>query len=175
MVWDWNSALGVEDNRAGSPAAKVAERAKKHSKAGKPCQVNISEIRRATGPVWSMASVYNEEWPGNLSIELLDAEEYKCVFCRGTGKVTGSGKCPVCSGAGKVQISPPAVRCAFCSGRGQVPINSNLTCSVCKGKGIVPISGPVELCPDCRGRGKKPCTSLYCHRCRGVGVIASVG
>ena len=175
MVWNWKSALGVEDSPAGSPAAKVAGRAKKHSKAGNPCQANTSGLRRTIGPVWSRASVHGAGLPGSLSIELLDSKEYKCAFCRGTGKLAGSGKCPVCSGQGNVQIPPPAVRCAFCSGRGQVPINSNLTCSVCKGKGIVPVSDSVELCPDCRGRGRKPCKSLYCHRCGGVGVIASTG
>ena len=172
MAWNWKSALGIEETTA-SPAAKVAERARKHSQAGNPCQANTSEVRRATGPVWSRADVRSAEWPGSLSVELLDSEEYKCAFCRGTGRLAGSGKCPVCSGTGNVQISPPAVRCAFCSGRGQVPLNSNLTCWVCKGKGLVPVSGPVQVCPDCRGRGRKPCKSLYCHRCRGVGVIAS--
>jgi DnaJ-class molecular chaperone len=127
---------------------------------------------RPSSIVWRTTGLGNARWAGSLHTQVLEDREYGCPFCRGRGEVASGSICPVCSGGGKVQVEPPAVKCAFCNGQGQVPPRSNLTCWVCKGRGLVSVTPPVQTCPDCQGRGRKPCESLYCPRCRGVGVVA---
>ena len=102
----------------------------------------------------------------------MQESDHQCVFCHGRGLLAAASICPVCNSTGKVHVEAPAVRCAFCGGKGQMPPRSNLTCWVCKGKGLVAVDPPVKTCPDCRGKGKKPCESLYCPRCKGTGVVA---
>ena len=112
--------------------------------------------------------------PGG-GIDLISDGERECPFCHGRGEIAAASICPVCNGRKNIYVKAPAVTCAFCGGQGQMPPRSNLTCWVCKGRGIVSVTPPVETCPDCQGRGKRPCESLYCPRCRGVGVVALVG
>lgn len=108
---------------------------------------------------------------------ILEGEEFPCAFCKGTGGaglVRGAGgQCPVCRGKGTVKVTPPAVTCAYCKGRGEVPPRSNITCIVCRGKGVVSVREPIEVCPACRGRGAASGGNLPCTTCRGKGVITA--
>ena len=47
-----------------------------------------------------------------------------------------------------------------------------MTCPVCGGQGKVSVKEPVQICPSCRGRGRKPGATLYCARCKGLGVVS---
>jgi len=111
--------------------------------------------------------------------EILKGEEFPCAFCKGTGgagMVRGtSGQCPVCRGQGVVKITPPGVVCAYCRGRGDFPVRSNITCIVCGGKGVVSVAEPIEVCPSCRGTGAARESKLPCLRCRGKGVVTTQG
>lgn len=167
MSWDWRKALQVVEPSAAATAAAGAASAGKRQQEGPDANMRPSSI------VWRTTGLGSFSGSGSLRGQLLEDREYDCPFCHGRGKVAGAGICPICNGGKKVQVEPPAVKCAFCGGQGQVPARSNLSCWVCKGKGIVSITPPVQTCPDCQGRGKKPCESLYCSRCRGVGVVAS--
>lgn len=81
------------------------------------------------------------------------------------------GRCPVCGGKGTAKVTPPAVICAYCKGRGEVPVRSGLTCPVCRGKGVVSVKEPIETCPACKGRGAAGGGNLPCTRCQGKGVV----
>ncbi|MBU4313049.1 MAG: hypothetical protein KJ706_10105, partial [Candidatus Omnitrophica bacterium] len=98
-------------------------------------------------------------------------ETYPCGFCQGSGEKPKGSRCPVCRGAGSVSIEPPAVRCAYCKGRGEEKPRSNVTCTACKGKGVIHVDEPVETCFHCRGTGKEPTNKLVCITCRGKGVV----
>jgi len=95
---------------------------------------------------------------------------YKCAFCRGEGERPAGTACPVCRRAGVAFLEPPVVTCGYCRGRGEVPRGSGMTCPVCSGRGRVSVKEPVQTCPSCRGRGRKPGATLYCARCKGLGV-----
>jgi hypothetical protein len=180
MSWDWKKAIGVGGDSgvpatmhgggvplpgaalAGSPGAR-------RSPAGKKEQARPPGTERMPSIVWRPAGL-GYGLPGS-GVELVDDCDHECPFCRGRGEVASGSICPVCIGRKMVHVEPPSVRCAFCGGQGQMPPRSNLTCWVCKGKGLVAVTPPVQTCPDCQGRGKRPCESLYCPRCRGVGVV----
>lgn len=100
---------------------------------------------------------------------------YNCGFCNGTGQRPLGSVCPVCKGKGQISINPPAVRCAFCKGRGEAQPRSLITCRVCKGKGVVSIVEPIKLCPECGGRGhiSSGSESPPCKRCKGKGVVTA--
>lgn len=115
-------------------------------------------------------SYSTEKWRGR-SGEILREETYHCAFCGGKGERPRGAKCSVCMGSGLAKVTPPAVVCAYCKGRGEERPRSNVTCTVCRGKGVVSISEPIEVCPSCRGTGAAPQSSLPCLSCRGKGVI----
>lgn len=111
---------------------------------------------------------------------ILEGETFPCTFCEGTGAagvVRGtSGRCPVCRGQRTVRVTPPAVACAYCRGRGEVSPRSNITCTVCRGKGVVSVREPIQACPACKGRGATGGGHLPCTTCYGKGVVtAGVG
>ncbi len=107
---------------------------------------------------------------------ILEGEEFPCAFCMGTGEVAKThSRCPVCSGQGVVRVTPPAAVCAYCRGRGEVPVRSGLTCTVCGGRGVVGVQQPIEACPSCRGTGAARESNLPCLRCRGKGVVTTRG
>ena len=87
---------------------------------------------------------------------ILEGEEFPCGFCKRTGVTAKTHwRCPVCRGKGTVKVTPVAVTCAYCKGRGEVPVRSGLTCPACKGRGAV-------------GGGNLPCTA-----CQGKGVVTA--
>jgi hypothetical protein len=99
---------------------------------------------------------------------------FRCALCRGKGVLrSGKTRCPVCSGRGLVRVTPPAMICSYCSGRGEVPASSGITCTVCGGKGVVSVHEPIEACPSCRGTGAAPNSKLPCLMCRGKGVVTT--
>lgn len=151
MTWDWQGALN--NGSSSRPASAAAQGAR-----GATCMAAAGRAE----PAATQADA------GELS-----EGEYRCVFCRGKGRMAGGGVCPVCSGTGKVLVASPSVRCAVCGGSGQSPPRSNLTCWVCKGRGRVAVTRGAQNCPDCGGRGKQPCQNLPCIRCRGVGSVES--
>ena len=108
---------------------------------------------------------------------ILEGEEFACAFCKGTGAagmVRGTGsRCPVCRGQKTVKVTPPAVTCAYCSGRGEVSPRSNITCIVCRGKGVVSVREPIETCRACGGRGAAGGDKLPCITCHGKGVVTA--
>lgn len=164
MTWDWKKAMNVvDDSQAATLTGGEAAR---------------REGRQGAGPaVRSAAIAWQQADSGGLSqaggaVKLVQESDHKCAFCHGRGRLGEASVCPVCSGTGMVHVEAPAARCAFCGGKGQVPPRSNLTCWVCKGKGLVAVTLPVKACPDCHGKGKKRCESLYCPRCKGIGVVA---
>ena len=174
MTWNWQKTLGGFDHSAATAATDTGSAGKALSKpkgrrAGPGTNVRPSSI------IWRTAGLGNHRWADGLCTQVLDAPEYECPFCHGRGELASGNICPVCNGDGKVHVQPPAVKCAFCNGQGQVPPRSNLTCWVCKGRGLVSVVPPIQTCPDCQGRGRKPCASLYCNRCRGVGVVLAHG
>ena len=79
-------------------------------------------------------------------------------------------KCPVCRGSCFVTVSPPAIPCAYCRGKGMERRTGRL-CTVCRGKGIVSVHLPIALCGDCRGSGAEQGTGMTCLKCSGKGVV----
>ncbi len=105
---------------------------------------------------------------------VLEGGEFRCALCRGKGVLrSGKAQCPVCGGRGLVGVTPPAMICSYCSGRGEFPVRSNITCTVCGGKGVVSVHEPIEACPSCRGTGAARGSKLPCLRCRGKGVVTT--
>jgi len=106
---------------------------------------------------------------------ILEGEEFPCAFCKGTGVTAKThARRPVCGGKGTVKVTPPAVICAYCKGRGEVPVRSGITCTVCRGKGVVSVKEPIEVCPACRGTGAAGGGNLPCMTCQGKGVVTAV-
>lgn len=169
MSWDWKKAMSVADDTPGASLAGAV--GAKRSPAAKTSGSAAGGPDRSASISWRPAGLGMLTAEGN-SVELQHECEPACPFCRGRGELAGGSVCPVCNGDKKVHVTPPSVRCAFCGGQGQKPPRSNMSCWVCKGKGVIPVSGPVQTCPECGGKGKKACESLYCPRCRGVGVVA---
>jgi hypothetical protein len=122
-----------------------------------------------------------EWWPRKSGVLIrgvtgttLEDEEFRCALCRGKGVLpSAKAKCPACGGRGLVRVASPALLCAYCHGRGEVPARSGITCTVCGGKGVVAVPQPVEVCPQCRGTGAAPNSKLPCLVCRGKGVVAT--
>lgn len=162
MSWDWKNLLNVSEPPAGPGGVKRPARPR-------PSLADGAGRIRTASIAWSVVGPSRAGTGGGVA--LIEDAQSPCPFCRGRGEIAGGSVCPVCNGSGEVRVEPPAVRCAFCGGKGQMPPRSNLSCWVCNGKGLVPVAGPVQTCPECQGRGKKPCESLYCRRCRGVGVV----
>lgn len=107
---------------------------------------------------------------------ILEGEEFACAFCKGPGVVAKTrSRCPVCGGQRSIKVTPPAMVCTYCRGRGEVPIRSGITCTVCRGKGVVSVREPIAPCPACRGRGVAGGAHLPCTTCRGTGVITVRG
>ncbi|MFH1952474.1 MAG: hypothetical protein ABIL06_12750 [Pseudomonadota bacterium] len=104
--------------------------------------------------------------------KLLAETSYPCGFCKGSGGKPKGTVCSVCRGSGEVKIDPPALRCAYCKGRGEERPRSNVTCTVCRGKGFVSVKEPMEGCTRCRGRGAEPNNKLPCLECGGKGVVS---
>ena len=167
MSWDWKKAIGISGPSAtaleGSPGARRSPAGK-----GKE-QARSTGTERMPSIAWRAGGL-RFGLPGG-DVDLVDECDHECPFCRGRGEVANGSICPICNGRKTVHVEPPSVRCAFCGGQGQMPPRSNLSCWVCKGKGLVSVTPPVQICPDCQGRGKRPCESLYCPRCKGVGVV----
>jgi len=101
---------------------------------------------------------------------LINEKTHSCGFCGGTGKKGKGAKCPVCRGSGQVTVSPPAVPCAYCRGKGLERRTGRL-CTVCCGKGIVSVHLPIAPCSSCQGSGAEQGTGLTCLKCRGKGVV----
>ncbi|MCF8131286.1 MAG: hypothetical protein K9N10_22465 [Deltaproteobacteria bacterium] len=116
---------------------------------------------------WSTLDYGNSSRPQTC---LITEKTNACGFCRGTGKKAKGVKCPVCRGTGSVSILPPAVSCAYCSGRG-IEKRSGRVCPVCRGKGVVSVHAPVGVCGQCRGSGAEQGTRLTCLKCAGKGVV----
>ena len=109
---------------------------------------------------------------GVVTGTILEGEEYPCAFCKGTGVVAKTNsQCPVCRGQKTIKVTPPAVTCAYCRGRGEVSPRSNVTCIVCRGRGVVSVRTTIEACPGCRGRGAAGGGHLPCTTCQGKGVV----
>lgn len=105
---------------------------------------------------------------------MLRGEEFRCALCRGKGVLpSGKARCPACGGRGFVKLTPLAITCAYCKGRGEVPARSGISCTVCGGKGVVSVQPPVKTCPECRGTGAAPGSMLPCLVCRGKGVVVA--
>ena len=116
---------------------------------------------------WSMSS-------RGMIGAMLEGGEFRCALCRGRGVLpSAKARCPACGGCGFVKVTLPAMICAYCDGRGEVPARSGITCTVCRGKGVVTIRPPVEVCPQCRGTGAAPNNRLPCLVCAGKGVVAT--
>jgi len=99
-----------------------------------------------------------------------------CAFCRGEGKdqfgvLSQISICQVCGGTGKVEVTEPAIVCAFCNGTGIYPHNGRITCTVCNGKGMVTIEQNVTKCLRCGGRAREFESGLPCIKCGGKGVV----
>jgi len=107
----------------------------------------------------------------NFLGKILNDDIYECGFCSGTGEKPKGSRCSVCGGKGTVSVSPPAVICAYCKGRGEEKPRTNVTCTVCRGKGVVSVQEPIEICHHCRGRGAEPTNKLPCIVCKGKGVV----
>ncbi len=106
--------------------------------------------------------------------QILKGEEFRCAFCKGTGILQKTkSQCPVCRGQGVVKVTPPAVVCAYCKGRGDFPARSNITCTVCGGKGGVSVPEAIDVCLQCRGTGAASDSKLPCLVCRGKGVVST--
>jgi len=192
MTWDWKKLLQGQDppleepssqvSQAGErPLAGTAAEAGQHAtdpQAGKSAPQGRDDAsagtEHAAGLLWQTTGTTDGAGQaaskGRLP-ELLYGELQDCAYCKGTGLMRSTDKCPVCRGAGQVKVKPPVVVCRYCHGRGHFPFGSQTTCPVCKGKGFNPVKAPIEICPDCRGRGKQPGHALYCGLCRGAGVV----
>lgn len=107
---------------------------------------------------------------GRAQTSLLTEKIQTCGFCRGTGKKVKGAPCPVCKGVGQVTITPPAVSCGYCKGKG-IERKTGRLCPVCRGKGAVSVHPPIDLCAPCRGTGMEQGTGLTCLKCGGKGVI----
>ncbi len=116
---------------------------------------------------WSILDHGNS---GRAQTSLITEKICTCGFCGGTGKKAKGAKCSVCRGTGSVGIVPPAVSCAYCSGRG-IERRSGRVCPVCRGKGVVSVHLPVGVCGECRGLGAEQGTRLTCLKCGGRGVV----
>lgn len=103
--------------------------------------------------------------------KILRKETYQCAFCKGSGSKPRGSTCPVCRGKGVVPVTPPAMICAFCKGRGEERPRTNITCVVCRGKGVVPVREPLEQCRRCKGMGVDSHSKLPCVECKGKGVV----
>ena len=112
-----------------------------------------------------------QSYGGHQVGELFEDGSYPCGFCNGKGQKPRGSMCPVCKGSGTVSVEPPAVRCAYCKGKGEDKPRGNVTCSACKGMGVIHVEQPVETCSHCRGTGKEPTNKLVCIKCRGKGVV----
>jgi Zn finger protein HypA/HybF involved in hydrogenase expression len=167
MSWDWKKAIGVKDLPQG--AILTAGPGARRSRAGVKDPAPPPGAGRAPSIAWRTGAA-GYGLPGS-SVVLVEDCDHPCPFCHGRGRFASGSICPVCNDRKTVHVEPPSVRCAFCGGQGQMPPHSNLSCWVCKGKGLISVAPPVQTCPDCQGRGKKPGQSLYCPRCRGVGVV----
>lgn len=107
---------------------------------------------------------------------LVEGEEFACAFSNGAGVVAKThSRCPVCGGQRSIKVSPPAMVCTYCRGRGEVPFRSGITCTVCGGKGDVSVRAPIAACPACRGRRAAGGAHLPWTTCRGKGVITVGG
>ena len=175
MTWDWKKATHAKNRSSIECSVNSVSAGKVPSATGTQKRPGSSGSKGLEGMVWRPAGVTGGPSPGASFDALVYEDEFECVFCAGRGELANGGLCPVCNGGKKVHVPGPVVRCAFCKGQGQMPPRSNMTCWVCKGRGVVHVTPPVELCPECRGRGRRPCETLYCSRCKGVGVIASAG
>ena len=170
MGWDWRKALQLATPSAATVAAPGAVSAgkamsgrKRHRKA--ECEHAFGQHRLAHDGSWECQvgrQPHTKCWrTGNTNARSAEAG----------AKWPAAASAPSATAERWCTWNRPRCRCAFCEGQGQMPPRSNLTCWVCKGKGLVPVTPPVQTCPDCQGRGKRPCESLYCPRCRGVGVV----
>jgi len=113
-------------------------------------------------------------WGTSSRGTILEGGEFRCALCRGKGVLrSGKARCPACGGHGLVRVTPPAMICSYCRGRGEFPVRSNITCTVCGGKGVVSVHEPVEACPSCRGTGAARGSKLPCLKCRGKGVVTA--
>jgi hypothetical protein len=122
---------------------------------------------------WSAVSYGNtvrsrRAHPGGQN-SLINEKAHPCGFCGGSGKEKGA-KCPVCRGTGSINISPPAVSCAYCRGLG-TGRRTGRFCIVCRGKGVVPVHPPIATCGQCRGSGAEQGNGLTCLKCGGKGVV----
>ena len=107
---------------------------------------------------------------GTGQASLINEKTHSCGFCGGTGKKEKAAKCPVCLGSCFVTVSPPAIPCAYCRGKGMERRTGRL-CTVCRGKGIVSVHLPIASCGDCRGSGAEQGTGMTCLKCSGKGVV----
>ncbi len=167
MSWDWKKA--IDASLDSSVTALLGTGSSRRSPGGTKGQALPPDMQRTASIAWRTAA-RGSGLPGG-SIDLIDECEHECPFCHGRGKFAQGSICPICNGRKTVHVEPPSVRCAFCGGRGQMPPHSNLSCWVCSGKGLIAVRPPVQTCPDCQGKGRKRGKSLYCPRCRGVGVV----
>ena len=108
--------------------------------------------------------------PGSAAT-VLDEGMWPCGFCRGKGQRPAGSKCPVCRGTGIISLSPPVARCAFCKGRGEEKVRSNVTCTVCRGKGYVEVADDATACARCNGTGREKNNKLPCLGCKGKGLV----
>lgn len=139
----------------------------------KRSQVKNSGIKKLKDEwVWHPVKVGpGQSYGGHQMGALFKDETYPCGFCNGTGEKPRGSRCPVCRGAGTVSVEPPAVRCAYCKGKGEEKPRGNVTCTACRGKGVIHVEEPVETCSQCRGTGKELTNKLVCIKCRGKGVV----
>ena len=134
-----------------------------------------------SGLVWEpidvkeMGEQYGLGVRGRQIGEILRKDTYQCAFCQGSGSKPRGSTCAVCRGKGVVPVTPPAMICAFCKGRGEERPRTNITCVVCRGRGVVPVKEPLEECRRCKGRGVDSHSKLPCVECKGKGVLTKKG
>jgi len=105
---------------------------------------------------------------------MVEGGEFRCALCRGKGVLrSGKAQCPVCGGRGLGRVTPPAMICSYCRGRGEVHASSGITCAVCGGKGVVTVPEALDICPECHGTGAARNSKLPCLACRGKGVVTA--
>jgi DnaJ-class molecular chaperone len=123
---------------------------------------------------WRTMDFGNNGRPGRFNrsaqTSLINEKTHACGLCKGTGKKAKGTSCPVCKGAAQVTITPPAVSCGFCKGRG-IERKTGRICPVCRGKGVVSVHPPIGICNSCQGSGMEQGTGLTCLKCGGKGVI----
>ena len=67
---------------------------------------------------------------GVVAGTILEGEAFACAFCKGTGQIRKTNtQCPVCRGQRSVKLTPPAMSCVYCRGRGEMPVRSGITCA----------------------------------------------